>query len=187
MLDDAADVVKREVGQPRVAVALEEVLVVLPDRLVDVHTRAVVADDGLGHEGRGLAIGMGDVPHRVFQDLHPVGALHQAVELGADLILAHRSHFMVMDFALDALLLQCKHHGVADILQRIGRRHREVAALDRGAVAHVAALVLFPGGPGRFLGFDLAERTRHVHLPCHRVEDEELGLGPEIGGIAQAA
>jgi len=47
MLDDAADVIQRELGQSRVAVAGEQVLAVLPDRLVHMHAGAVVADDGL--------------------------------------------------------------------------------------------------------------------------------------------
>src|SRR5690606_28474477 len=47
VLDDAADVVQRELGQAGVAVAGEQVLAVLPDRLVHVHAGTVVADDGL--------------------------------------------------------------------------------------------------------------------------------------------
>ena len=90
MLEDAADVVQRQLGQPGVAVAGEQVLAALRERLVHVHARAVVADDRLRHEGRGLAVGMRDVVHGVLEDLHPVGALHQAVELGADLALARR-------------------------------------------------------------------------------------------------
>src|SRR5574341_969674 len=41
VLDDPADVVEREVREPRVAVAGEEIVAVLPDRLVAVHPRAV--------------------------------------------------------------------------------------------------------------------------------------------------
>jgi len=56
VLDDAADVVQREIGEACVAVAGKEVLAGLPHRLVDVHAGAVVADDRLGHESRGLAV-----------------------------------------------------------------------------------------------------------------------------------
>ena len=154
---------------------------------MDVHTRAVIAHNGLGHEGRSLAVGMGHIPDRVLQNLHPVSAFHQAVELGTDFVLAHRAHFVMMHFALDALLLHCEHHGVPNILQRVRRRHWKIAAFYRGTVTHVAALVLLPGGPRRFLGFDLAETTGHVHIPGHRVENEEFGLGTEIRGVAQTA
>jgi hypothetical protein len=42
------------------------------------------------------------------------------------------------------------------------------------------------GRPRRLFGEDLHEAARHVHLPLDRVEDEELGLGTEIGGVAEA-
>ena len=62
MLDDAADVEEGKLGQAGVAVTGEQVLAVLPDGLVDVHAgTAIVADDGLGHEGGGLAVLVGDV------------------------------------------------------------------------------------------------------------------------------
>jgi hypothetical protein len=186
VLDDAAYVVQGEVGQSRVAVALKQVLSLFPYRLMDVHSRAVIAHDWLGHKGRSLAVGMSHVPDRVLQNLHPVGTLHQAVEPGADFILSHRTHFVMVHFALNALLLHREHHGVPNILQRVGRRHWEISAFHRGTVTHVAALILLPGGPRRFLGFDLAEAAGHVHVPGHRVENEEFGLGTEIGRVPQA-
>jgi hypothetical protein len=57
VLDDAADVEQREFRQAGIAVAGEQVLAVLPDRLVHVHARAVVADDRLRHERGRLAVG----------------------------------------------------------------------------------------------------------------------------------
>ena len=60
----------------------------------------------------------------------------------ADLALARRRDLVVMHFDFDALLLEREAHRVADVLQRIDRRHREIAALDRRAVAHVAAFEL---------------------------------------------
>ena len=70
--------------------------------------------------------------------------------------------------------------------QRVDRRHREVAALHRRAVAHVARLVVDAGRPRRFLGLDLHRAARHVDVPGDAVEDEELGLGAEVGDVAQA-
>ena len=55
VFDDAADVIKGGIGQTGIAVACEQVLTVFPDGLVDVHTAAVVAHDGFGHEGSGFA------------------------------------------------------------------------------------------------------------------------------------
>jgi hypothetical protein len=88
---------------------------------VHVHARAVVADDRLRHERRGLAVGGGGVPHRVLQDLHPVGALHERRKARADLVLPHRAYFVVMHLDLDTLLLERKAHRIADITQRVDR------------------------------------------------------------------
>jgi hypothetical protein len=88
-----------------------------------VHSRAVVADDRLRHERRGLAIGLRDVPDRVLQDLQPVGALDQRLELRADLALAGVGDFVVMDFDVDPLGDHHLAHFRADVLERIDRRH----------------------------------------------------------------
>ena len=91
-----------------------------------------------------------------------------------------------MHFDVDALLLHRERHRVADVVQRVGRRHREVAALDRRAVAHVPRLVVDARGPGRFFGLDLHEAARHVDVPGDAVEDEELGLRAEVRHFAEA-
>ena len=186
VLDDAADVVQRELRQARVAVAGEQVLAVLPHRLVDVHAGAVVADDGLGHEGGRLAVRGRGVVDDVLQDLQPVAALDQRREAGADLALPGGGDLVVVHLDLDAHLLEREAHRGADVLQRVDRGHREVAALHRRPVAQVAALELVGRGPGRFLGEDLAVAARHVDVPLDGVEDEELGLGTEVGDVAEA-
>jgi hypothetical protein len=75
VLDDAADEIEAHVGQAGIAVAGEQRLALFPDRDVGVHARTVVLHDRLGHEGRGLAIGMGDLLDDVLVDLHAVGGL----------------------------------------------------------------------------------------------------------------
>ena len=134
MLDNAANVVQREFGKTGVAVARKHVLTVFPDRLVDVHAGTVVTDDGLGHEGRRLAVRVSDVLYRVLHDLQPVRPLHQRCEAGADFTLARGSHLVVMHFHLHALLFQGQAHGRADVLQRVDRRHGEIATLHRRPV-----------------------------------------------------
>jgi hypothetical protein len=54
-------------------------------------------------------------------------------------------------------------------------------------VAHVAALELFRRRPRRFRREDLAIAARHVDRPLDGVENEELGLGPEVRDVADAA
>ena len=111
VLDDAADVVQRELRQAGVAVAGEQVLAVLPDRLVHVHARAVVADDRLGHEGRGLAVAVRDVLDDV---LAGSAASRRAAPAVSNLVpishLAGGRDFVVMHFDLDAQLLEEQAH-----------------------------------------------------------------------------
>jgi hypothetical protein len=102
------------------------------------------------------------------------------------LALTRRGDLVVVHFHFDALLFQREADRVADVLQRIGRRNREVAAFDRGAVPHVATLVFLTGGPRGLFRLDLHEAAGHVDVPGHRVEDEKLGLGPEIRDVSQA-
>ena len=151
-----------------------------------MHARAVVADDRLRHERRRLAVRGRGVVHAVLEDLQPVGALHQRRELRADLALARVGDLVVVHLDLDAHLLHREAHRRADVLQRVDRRHREVAALDRGAVAHVAALELLGARPRGLAREDLAVAARHVDGPLDRVEHEELGLGTEVRGVAEA-
>mmetsp|Transcript_36595 Transcript_36595/g.84874 ORF Transcript_36595/g.84874 Transcript_36595/m.84874 type:complete len:214 (-) Transcript_36595:4688-5329(-) len=91
-----------------------------------------------------------------------------------------------MHFDRDAHLFEDQAHLRTHVLAAVDRRHGEVAALDGGTVAAVAVLVLLGGVPGAFFGLDLEERAGHLVAPAHAVEDEELGLRAEVGGIAQA-
>ena len=186
VLDDAADVVQGKVGQTCIAVAGKQVLAVFPDRLVHVHAGAVVANQGLGHEGGGLAVSVGHVVHHVLQQDGPVSALHQGAELGAQLVLAGARHFVVEHFDRDAQGFQDQRHFRAHVLRAVDRGHGEVAALDGGTVATVAAFELGAGVPGGFVFVDFEERARHVVGPTHAVKNEELGFRTEEGCIAQA-
>jgi hypothetical protein len=94
---------------------------------------------------------------------------------------------MVVHFDLDALLLQQQADLGADVHQRVGRRHRKIAALHRRPVRQVARVVVDAGRPRRFLRLDLHEGARHVDAPGDRVENEKLRLRAEIGRVAQAA
>ena len=186
VLDDAADVVQRLVRQTRIAVAREHVFAVLADRLVHVHAGAVVADQGLGHEGGGLAKGMRDVENAVLEDLYLVGLAHQRVELDADLTLSGGADFVMVDLHRQTHLLHGRAHGRADVMQGVDRGHREVAALHPRTVADVALVKLVAGDPGCLFGVDGVARAVHLGVPLDVVEHEELGLGTEVGGVADA-
>src|SRR5439155_16968650 len=62
----------------------------------------------------------------------------------------------------------------------------ESSRLSPARGAHVAAFELLPGGPWRFLGLDFHRAPRHVDVPGHGIENEELGFRAEIGGVAKS-
>ncbi len=121
-----------------------------------------------------------------FRRLQPVGALDERREFGADLVLSGGGDLVMVDFDLDAHLLEREADRGADVLQRVDRRDREIAALDRGPVPHVAAFELLGRRPRRFTRKYLAVAARHVDRPLDGVEDEELGLRAEIRDVAHA-
>src|SRR5260370_11605415 len=56
VLQQSTDVIKPHLREPTVAVTSEQRLVAVPQRLVTVHSRSIVAEERLWHEGRRLAI-----------------------------------------------------------------------------------------------------------------------------------
>ena len=186
VLDHAADVEQREFGKACVTVPRKDVLAALPYRLVHVHARTVVADDRLRHERCRLAVGVRDHPDRVLEDLIPVGALDQGVELGADLVLPRGRHFVVEHLHFDALFFQRQRYRVTNVLQLVDGRHGKVAALDARTVAHVAAFVFLARGPRGFFGFDFDAAAGHVRVPGDGIENEKFGFGSEVSGVPEA-
>ncbi len=88
MLDNAADEVQAVFRQTGIFIASEGWLAVFPDREVNVHTRAVVAENWLWHEGCSLAVGIGYLMHDIFLDLHLVGVADERVEFCTQLVLS---------------------------------------------------------------------------------------------------
>ena len=88
MLEQTADKPAGRVGQGTVAaLVVEERFAVLPQRHVGVHTRAVVAEQRLGHEGRGMAELKGGVLDDVLELHHVVRRSLQRREAVVDLLL----------------------------------------------------------------------------------------------------
>ena len=116
MLEDAGDVVHAERRHAAVAVTGEQRLLAFPDRLVDVHARAVVEEDGLRHERGGLAVLLGDVLDDVLVPLQRVGHLHQRQEPHVDLGLTGGGHLVVLLLHADADPLHRHDHLLADVL-----------------------------------------------------------------------
>ena len=187
MVQQAADVVASHVRQAAVAgLVVEQRLAVLPQRLVGVHARAVVAEERLRHEGHGLACVPRGVLDQVLEQHQVVGGVQQRVELVVDLGLARGADLVVAALDLEARRDQVGDHVVAQVGVVVDRRHREVAALVVDLVAEVAAVLLAAGVPPALDGVDVVVALVRIGAEAHRVEDVELGLGAEVAGVGDA-
>ena len=119
----------------------EQRLAGLPDRLVAMHARAVVAVERLGHERRGLAVLGRHVPDDVLVLHLVVGHRQQRVELHVDLGLTRGRDLMVLALDREPDLDHGQRHLGAQVLQRVIGRAGEVAFLRPDLVAEVGALV----------------------------------------------
>jgi hypothetical protein len=186
-------VVQRQRRQQRVAALLvHQRLAVLPQRLVHVHARAVLLEDRLRHERRGLAGLLGRVLDDVLVQLERVGHVDQGQEAQVDLTLAGAADLVVVALGADPERLEHEHHRGPQVAQRVVRRGREVALLRAVRVAErgqalAAALESLARRPVALLGVDLIERGVRLLVERHVVEDVELGLGPEVHGVGDAA
>ncbi|EBA09822.1 hypothetical protein SSE37_08438 [Sagittula stellata E-37] len=185
VLQDAADEVQRLVGEVGVLVAREERLAVFPDRHVDVHARTVVALDRLRHERCRTTVGLRHVVDDVLVFLQLVGLFGQRGEDKAQLVLRGR-HFVVVLVDLHAEAFHGRQHLGADVLAIVGRVHREVAALVGRTVAQVAHLEFRVGVPCGVVGVDLVGHLVRGDGDLDIVEQEELGLGAEVGDVTDA-
>jgi hypothetical protein len=128
MMQDAANVVQRCFAQPSIIVAWEQWLIVLPQTLMYVHTRAVIAEDGLWHKGRGLIVPTRHILDDVLEPHHLVRHLRQRWTYRFRI--AGSGHLMVLCLTMmpsaEVAPSQYANPGV----YRWGRR--EVALLNRG-------------------------------------------------------
>ena len=160
-------------------------LAALPQGLVDVHAGAVVLEHRLGHERCRLAVLVRHVLHDVLVEHQLVGHAGQLVEPHVDLGLTRGAHLVVLDLDLDAHLLEGEHHLGPQVLEVVRGREGEVALLVPDLVAEVGAFV--PGGvPEALDRVDAVARRVVVLVEAHVVEDEELGLGPDVAGVGDA-
>ena len=141
MLENAADVMQAHLGNACVFLSGKKRLAFSPDALMRVHTAAVVTEDRLRHERDRLAVPTGDVLDDILVHHHFVGRAHERIEADVDLRLARGGHFMVVFLDGNAHLLHLQNHLAADVLLRVGRRHREVAFLVADLPAQVYAVL----------------------------------------------
>ena len=151
-----------------------------------MHAGPVVLEQGLGHERRRHAVGVGHVLDHVLVLHQVVGHVRKGGEAHGDLGLAAGGHLMVVAFHGDADLLHGEYHLGADVLHAVRGRAGEVAFLGARLVAQVGVLLLArrPVALGRIDGMEGEVGALPV---AHVVEHEELGFGAEIGHVGDAA
>ena len=96
MLENTCDVMQGKIGNSAVFITCEQVLTVFTQGLVDVHTVAVIANQGFRHKGHRLAVTLGDIHRAVFHGKQFIRLGYQCFEFCTDFRLAGRRYFMVM-------------------------------------------------------------------------------------------
>ncbi len=150
-----------------------------------VHAAAVVHEEWLGHEGGRLAVFLGDVLDDVFVFQDVVGHVDQRRKAHVDFALAAGGDLVVLGLDLQAALDHGEHHFGAQIVQRVGRRHREVTFLVTQLVTKIGLLVA-AGVPGAFHAVEIVVAGVLGLIIADVVEDEEFQLRAEIGGVGDA-
>src|SRR5581483_1597122 len=77
ILDQSADIPERQLRKSGVTISGKQRLATFPERLVGMHSAAVVLKNRLKHEGHGLAILIGHILHDVLVEHHVVGGTDQ--------------------------------------------------------------------------------------------------------------
>ena len=118
-----------DVGEVPLVVLVEEgVPSVGEERLVRVHPRPVLAEERLRHEGRVVAVLLGDLLDDEAVREHVVGHVERVRVADVDLVL-RRADLVVVVLDRDAHRLERADRVAADARGRVHRRLREVAAL----------------------------------------------------------
>src|SRR5262249_8733437 len=124
VLQEPADVIKAFLADIRIFVASKYWGVALPDALVDMHPRAIIPKERLGHKGGGHAALACHVLYHVFVDHYVVGHPGQLGKAHIDLALATGRDLMMVSFNRNPELFKHRHHMGTRILESIGRWHR---------------------------------------------------------------
>ena len=148
-----------------------------------MHSRTIVAEHRLRHEGRRLAVALRHLVDAIFVDLKVIGHRRQRPVLQTELML-RRTHLVVVLFHLGAHLRHGGEHFATHVLRRILRRHREIAALGAHPVTEIASLVGCVRIRRKFGRIDDKAGVIGIGTETDVVEDEELSLGTKGGGIA---
>ena len=186
VLEEPADVIARRLAQAGVApLVVEGVGLLLPDRLVHVHARAVVLEERLGHEAGREAGLAADVLDDVLEHHQLVGHAGERVVAHVDLGLPRGGHLVMVHLAFDPDLRHRQHDGAAQVLEAVRRRNREVALLVARPVSEVGSVVL-ARIPDSLARVDVVVAEVRPLVEPDVVEDVELGFRPPVGDVSEA-
>src|SRR5271165_3883594 len=149
-----------------------------------VHSVAVVLEERLGHEGHGFAGLIGHILRHVLVQHHVVGGTQKRLVTKVNFRLAAGGNLVMMAFHLHTAALHGKCHFGAEVLVVIGRRDWKVALFVAGAVPKIGFSA--PGVPAAFVGIHEVVSFVLVLVEADVIEDEELGLCAEVGGVSEA-
>ena len=184
MLEDSTDVPARNIRQPCITLfVVEERFPVRPQRLVGVHSRAVVVVERLGHERSDLAVKVGFVLDDVLELQDVVGGLDHRVETVVDLALTGCSDLVVRTLDFEARRCELKANLVTKVRELVHGADGEVATLVGRLVGEVSAFFFATRVPRGLFGVDLVERCSGRHLVADVIEDKEFGFGCEERGV----
>jgi len=147
---------------------------------VHVHARAVVAEEGLGHEGRGAAVLPGGGLDDVLVDHHLVRHRQQRAEAHVDLGLPGGADLVVLDLDFDAHVDHGQDHLAADVLVLVHRRDREIPLLVPGPVPPGAGVA---GAPDALRRVDVVVAFVGVLVEPGLVQDVELELRTPVRDV----
>src|SRR5690625_2495038 len=152
---------------------------------MNMHARAVIAHNGLGHKSSGFAVNMGDIMNGVFHNLVPIGALQQGAKTRANFKLARHPDFRMVYFNGYTLLLEQQTHFRADILKGIDRWYRHITTFGAWSMAWVGAIHIVGSCPWSVARMNFYKRTRCVGVPVNAIKNKKLGFGAKISRIAK--
>jgi hypothetical protein len=119
----------------------KERFVILPKRHVGVHARAVITEERLRHEGDGLVVPARYIANDVFVILHLVAHRLEGRETNINLCLTGGCDLVMLALNRDSGPLQFEAHFVADVLQGISRRDREITFLCADFISKVRRFI----------------------------------------------
>src|ERR1051326_5289296 len=143
-----------------------------------VHAVSVVLEYRLGHEGADFEMLTRHILKDIFVERDLVCGLGQGLYANTHFTLARRGHFVMMQLNRDAHLAHAKHRLVAELLEAVGGRAREIAFLIPRLIAQVG-LLLTARVPNSFGGVDVVISGVLILIEANAVKNKELGFRPK--------